>query len=289
LSVAVDPAGHAYVTGGTSSADFPRINAFPGGLEGGSDPFIARFSPTGVLLQSTYLSGDGYEGARGIDVVRPGLAAVTGTPSAWVALVDLPARRIVDALFAGDSTALPEDLAAGPGGAVAIAGRTASPAFPTVAAFQDTYGGGASDAFAARVLLNASPDCGAAFARPAVLWPPNGRLVPISILGVTDPDGGPDGNPTRIEVTAIHQDEPLTRPGQPDATGVGTGAPGAPEIRAARAGKGDGRVYHLSFEASDSLGATCTGEVTVCVPHDQGRRGRVCGDGGALVDSTGGS
>lgn len=282
FSVAVDAAGHPYVTGATRSADFPRTNAFPGGLEGASDPFIARFSPTGVRLQSTYLSGAGYEEARGIDVVRPGLVAVTGTPSAWVALVDLPARRIVDSLFASDPTAVPEDLAAGPGGAVAIAGRTSSPAFPTVNAFQDTYGGGASDAFAARLLLNAAPSCGAAFARPAVLWPPNGRLVPISILGVTDPDG----DAVTIEITSIHQDEQLTRAGQPDATGVGTGIP---RVRAARAGKGDGRVYHLSFEASDSLGATCTGTVTVCVPHDQGRRGRACGDGGALVDSTGGS
>lgn len=125
---------------------------------------------------------------------------------------------------------------------------------------------------------NGLPDCGGAVASPGRLWPPNGKLRPIVIGGVTDPDG----DRVTLRVTAIRQDEPLSKKGQPDASGIGTAHP---SVRADRAGKGDGRVYHITFEASDPAGASCTGTVTVCVPHDQGRRS--CGDGGALVDSAG--
>ncbi|HEX3554649.1 MAG TPA: hypothetical protein VIA62_15610, partial [Thermoanaerobaculia bacterium] len=113
----------------------------------------------------------------------------------------------------------------------------------------------------------------------SLLWPPNGWLVPILIFGVTDPDG----DPVTLAITAVRQDEPLTRAGAPDATGIGTALP---SVRADRAGNGDGRVYHISFQARDPQGASCTGMVTVCVPHDQGQ-GRACGDGGGLFDSIG--
>jgi hypothetical protein len=41
-------------------------------------------------------------------------------------------------------------------------------------------------------------------------------------------------------------------------------------VRVERQGGRDGRVYHLSFTASDASGGTCTRTVAVCVPHDQG-------------------
>jgi hypothetical protein len=56
-------------------------------------------------------------------------------------------------------------------------------------------------------------------------------------------------------------------------------------LRAERDGPGDGRIYHAQFKASDSLGASCSGEVTVCVPHDQGNAKPACVDGGALFGS----
>lgn len=54
-------------------------------------------------------------------------------------------------------------------------------------------------------------------------------------------------------------------------------------LRAERDGSGNGRVYHVDFTATDAFGAACSGEVTVCVPHDQGQGD--CGDGGALYAS----
>ncbi len=123
---------------------------------------------------------------------------------------------------------------------------------------------------------NLPPDCSAAAASPAVLWPPNHRFVDVSVTGVTDPDG----DPVTITVTGITQDEPADA--CPDATGVGTPVAG---IRSERDGSGDGRVYHIGFVADDGRGGQCSGTVFVCVQHDQGH-GTICGDQGPLVDST---
>ena len=61
------------------------------------------------------------------------------------------------------------------------------------------------------------------------------------------------------------------------------GPEATPSVRAERDGNGDGRVYHISFTATGSSGS-CTGSVTVGVPHDQGHGGPV--DQGALYNST---
>jgi hypothetical protein len=65
--------------------------------------------------------------------------------------------------------------------------------------------------------------------------------------------------------------------------GHGVGTPAA-EVRAEREGGGNGRVYHIFFTATDELGAACSGEVLVGVPHDQ--EGAPAVDDGALYDST---
>ena len=136
--------------------------------------------------------------------------------------------------------------------------------------------------------LNRAPDCGNAAPSLATLWPPNHKFVPVTITGVTDPDG----DPITITIDSIRQDEPVNAKGQgagntsPDGMGVGTETA---SVRAERSGTkkvpGDGRVYHITFTADDGDGGTCTETVTVCVPHDQ-RPGHVCVDGGPLFDST---
>jgi CSLREA domain-containing protein len=121
-----------------------------------------------------------------------------------------------------------------------------------------------------------APDCSHATASPNLLWPPNHKFVPIEITGVTNPGGGP----VTITVTSIFQDEPVTD--GPDGTGVGTSTA---SVRAERDGGGDGRVYHISFTATNASGGSCTGAVTVGVPHDQGPHGGPV-DEGPLYDST---
>jgi hypothetical protein len=114
------------------------------------------------------------------------------------------------------------------------------------------------------VTNNRPPDCSAAVPSVSRLWPANHRMVPVAITGVTDPDG----DPVALQVTQVSQDEPVNATGDgntcPDASGVGTDTA---NLRAERSGNGDGRVYHVQFTASDGSGGSCTGEVTVCVPH----------------------
>jgi CSLREA domain-containing protein len=119
-------------------------------------------------------------------------------------------------------------------------------------------------AFELEQAANQPPDCSLASATPDLLWPANNQFVPIQIMGVTDPDG----DPIALTVTSIFQDEPVgKKPHAPDGRGIGTAMP---EVRAERDGSGDGRVYHISFQAEDSRSGVCTGTVLVGVPHDRG-------------------
>ena len=68
----------------------------------------------------------------------------------------------------------------------------------------------------------------------------------------------------------------------PDGQGVGTRGT---QVRSERSGKGDGRVYHIYFTATDAAGAACSGEVRVGVAHDQGGSLDAI-DGGPIYDST---
>lgn len=134
------------------------------------------------------------------------------------------------------------------------------------------------------VTVNRSPNCTAA---PSIaeLWPPNHKMVNITIQGVSDPDG----DPVTITITKITQDEPLNTLGdgntEPDGAGVGTSIA---QVRAERSGTprvpGNGRVYRITYSASDGRGGECTGSVAVCVPHDQGNRS-ICIDDGQKYNS----
>jgi hypothetical protein len=115
-------------------------------------------------------------------------------------------------------------------------------------------------------MSNAPPDCSDAVASPALLWPPNRKMVAISIQGVTDPDG----DPVEIFANLVTQDESPKGGASSRSASDAELAPLA--VRAERNGRGmvpgNGRVYHASFSADDANGAACEGVVTVCVPHD---------------------
>jgi len=115
---------------------------------------------------------------------------------------------------------------------------------------------------------NSAPDCSTATATETTLWPPNHKMTPVSTTNVTDPDG----NNVTITITNVTQDEPISGGGsgdqKPDAKIVDNDTV---NVRAERAGTGDGRVYYITFEASDDKGNSCEGIVVLpTVPHDQG-------------------
>jgi hypothetical protein len=116
--------------------------------------------------------------------------------------------------------------------------------------------------------LNRPPDCSKLTANPASLWPPNHRFVTVTVNGASDPDA----DPVTTTITGVTQDEPINGLGDgdtaPDAAWPGPVHANQVKLRAERSGTGNGRVYRIAVTVSDGH-ATCTGTVTVGVPHDQ--------------------
>ena len=143
---------------------------------------------------------------------------------------------------------------------------------------------GANDAFVTKLsasVTNRPPVCRAAQASPAVLWAPNHQFVPIAILGVTDPDG----DALTITATGVTQDEPVIGTGDGHTSPDAVIQARAASVCAERAGNGNGRVYHIAFTADDGHGNSCSGAVTVGVPHSQ-KKGLTAIDDGQRYTST---
>jgi len=163
------------------------------------------------------------------------------------------------------------------GGTVTASGDllvfTPNPGFVGTATFtyvvSDGQGGTATGTVSVTIAAlpsNLPPVCSATVS-PGLLWPPNHKKVYLTLSGITDPDG----DALSIRFTSILQDEPTNGPGQGNTMQDG-GIEYAGKkawVRAERSGTGDGRIYLISYTATDPDGASCTGQVTVGVPHDQ--------------------
>jgi len=81
--IALDGTGSAYITGYTSSTDFPTSNAIQGTYGGGDwDAFVTKLNPSGsALVWSTYLGGNDADYAQWIAVDSAGSAYITGFTS----------------------------------------------------------------------------------------------------------------------------------------------------------------------------------------------------------------
>jgi hypothetical protein len=111
---------------------------------------------------------------------------------------------------------------------------------------------------------------------PTILWPPNHNMIPIdvtyTVFDIADPD------PT-VELVLVQSNE---------GDGVNTFDPssdvsevvgrkgddiqlvdGQLFLRAERAGNSDGRVYTITYEATDASGNSTSATGAVIVPHNQ--------------------
>ena len=162
--IAVDASGNAYVTGFTTSSDFPIATGLPSTFGGNEDVFVTKFSADGsAVLYSTYLGGGSYDDGGGIAVDSAGNAYVTGLtfsanfPTAnalqpafggvedvFVAKLNAAGSALVYSTYLGGSN--DEEgygIAVDSTGNAYVTGYTASPDFPTANALQATFGGGA--------------------------------------------------------------------------------------------------------------------------------------------------
>jgi hypothetical protein len=76
LSIAVDSAHAAYITGYTYSADFPIVGSWNASFNGSVDAFVMKLSPNGTIDHSAFLGGSSTDIGYGI--------AVDGLSSPWI-------------------------------------------------------------------------------------------------------------------------------------------------------------------------------------------------------------
>jgi uncharacterized protein (TIGR03437 family) len=161
-AVAIDASDSAYVTGYTSSADFPVMNAAQPTMGGGSEnAFIFKLSPTGQLIYSTYLGGGNQDQANGLAVDPSGAAFVTGftfstdfpvknalqptmtaAPDAFVAKLSADGSQFEFATYlGGNSSDYGKNIALDSAGNPVVVGSTSSTDFPVVNPMQASLGG----------------------------------------------------------------------------------------------------------------------------------------------------
>ncbi len=180
--IAVDSGGNVYVSGFTTSMDFPVANAFqPDYGGGGEDAFVLKISPNGDrLLYSTYLGGGSDDYGNGIAVDSQGSAYLTGWTrstnpgpgtfpivnaaqttaggggaDAFVAKFSPAGNALVYSTYiGGNGQDLGTGIAVDSTGAAYVTGTTSSASFPTVNAFRPSNSGNpfaTYDAFVTKV------------------------------------------------------------------------------------------------------------------------------------------
>jgi hypothetical protein len=104
-------------------------------------------------------------------------------------------------------------------------------------------------------------------ASPLQLWPPNNKLVTITVAVIISDDM--DESPS-VGLVSIACDDGCDA--AQDIAGATLGTDDRSfQLRATRRGGGTGRTYAITYSATDDAGNQATAQTTVRVPHDQGK------------------
>lgn len=206
FAVAIDADDSAYVTGGTSSSNFPvTAGALQTNYLGNpnqepdiaGDAFVTKFASSGDVVYSTFVGGQGSEGTA-IAVDASGDAAIDAAAASSVAQATActgqPAVTVLSAdgsAVAGSSSVTADYLVSDSSGGLYSAGTTTTLAFlSTPNAYQVFYGGGSSDGYAGKVdfLQPAAPALSAVVNAATLLggyrFPYTGALAPGEIVAL---------------------------------------------------------------------------------------------------------
>src|SRR5713226_7165161 len=176
--IAIDnTASNVYITGQTSSNNFPLLNPAQPAPGGSFDAFITKISSTGTKLYATYLGGSGDDRATGIAVNSSGEVYVTGFTSSsnfptvsplqiangggfdtFVAKLNSAGSAFLYSTYLGGSAnesdtsnvTSTNPIALDSASNAYITGYTASTNFPTASPLQAAKGAG-QDAFVAKI------------------------------------------------------------------------------------------------------------------------------------------
>jgi hypothetical protein len=209
--LALDSSSNIYVTGTTTSTNFPTTSgAYQTSLLGVSNAFVSKLNPAGsALVYSTYLGGSETDQGLGIAVGSSGNAYVTGSttssnfptvnavqtvlgisagalcgtgtcPDAFVTQLNAAGNGLVYSTYLGGSGYdTGQGIALDSTGDAYVTGSTVSTNFPAVAtAYQSSLGGVAGNAFVA--MINPAND-------PSIAFVPAKLNFGSETLGVTSP------------------------------------------------------------------------------------------------------
>jgi hypothetical protein len=120
-----------------------------------------------------------------------------------------------------------------------------------------------------QVVVDTTPPTLTAIASPAVLWPPNGKMVPVTVSGImTDSQSGVNASTAAFAVTDEYGQ---VQPSGPISLNSNGNYSFVINLQASRNGNDlDGRQYIVKVTAQDNAGNAGTASATVVVPHDQG-------------------
>lgn len=234
----------------TVSSDHPSGSTFPLGT-------------TKVTLTATDAAGNSSEASFNV-IVEDTTPPVITAPADITAEATSAAGAVVD--YAATATDLVD-------GAVTVGTSAASGStFPlgtttvTLTA-TDAAGNTSTASFNVTVVDTTAPVINSVTPSIATIWPPNHKMVPITIAA----DATDNTGVTSLKVISITSNE--AEDGHGDGhTDVDYAITGdlSVSLRAERAGKGADRVYTITVEATDAYGNSSTSTCTVTVPHDRG-------------------
>jgi hypothetical protein len=172
FGIAADTNGNAYITGLTSSANFPTSNALYPSNGGNDDVFVVKLDSTGQPVYSTYIGGSDIDYARSITVDNSGNVYMTGVAhsanfpittgayqqskntgdDAFVIKLNSTGSSLVFSTFiGGNGNEFGNSITTDADNNVYITGYTGSSDFPTINAIQTTNPGNSTQAFVSKL------------------------------------------------------------------------------------------------------------------------------------------
>ncbi|HEY6274642.1 MAG TPA: SBBP repeat-containing protein [Terriglobales bacterium] len=227
FGIALDNSNNVYVTGETSSTDFPTKGPFQATLAGGTgqDAFVTKLSSSGSsLFYSTYLGGTGSDTGRAVAVDSSGLAHVVGfttstnfptanpiqntyngnTDAFLTRLSPMGCGPAFSTFLGGKSTDQAMGVRTDSAGDTYLAGFTASNDFPVQNPLQGSTHGN-DDAFLAKVTASSAPV--ACLSAPSLAFPAQASTSSSAAMNVTLTNDGSEA----LTVTSIVATGPFSQ------------------------------------------------------------------------------
>jgi len=132
----------------------------------------------------------------------------------------------------------------------------------------DGKGGVSTDSVTINV-ADTSPPALKVTVSPGILWPPDHQYVNVLPSVIVSDISARNVQVTLLSVTSSEPDFGL---GDGDtADDIVVNADGSIYLRSERSGAGSGRIYTITYKATDTAGNTTTSSASVLVPHHMGR------------------